>query len=195
MDAYFKEDSENLTRILTNPTDIIGKLNNILVIILALIFIIIASASTNLIVNFIPSQYTLINFLPFSLSIKSAGLITSIFGLIIGIFWLTYLSQVGVLSFIDTFGCFFGPLFGVMISDFYYVQKEKINNKDIYSLEKSGVYYYSGGWHIKAIYSVTLGFVFSASTIWNVNLMFLQSFSWIIGAFVAALTYYLLAKK
>ena len=195
MDAYFKENPENLSRILTNPTDIIGKLNNLLVTILALIFIIIASASTNLIVNFIPSQYTLINFLPFSLSIKSAALITSVFGFVIGIFWLTYLSQVGALSFIDTFGCFFGPLFGVMISDFYYVQKEKINNKDIYSLENSGIYYYSGGWHIKAIYSVTLGFVFSASTIWNVNLMFLQSFSWIIGAFVAALTYYLLAKK
>ncbi len=195
MDAYFKENPENLSRILTNPTDIIGKLNNLLVIILALIFIIIASASTNLIVNFIPSQYTLINFLPFSLSIKSAALITSVFGFVIGIFWLTYLSQVGALSFIDTFGCFLGPLFGVMISDFYYVQKEKINNKDIYSLENSGIYYYSGGWHVKAIYSVTLGFVFSASTIWNVNLMFLQSFSWIIGAFVAALTYYLLAKK
>ena len=195
MDAYFKENPENLSRILTNPTDIIGKLNNLLVTILALIFIIIASASTNLIVNFIPSQYTLINFLPFSLSIKSAGLITLVFGFVIGIFWLTYLSQVGALSFIDTFGCFLGPLFGVMISDFYYVQKEKINNKDIYSLENSGIYYYSGGWHIKAIYSVTLGFVFSASTIWNVNLMFLQSFSWIIGAFVAALTYYLLAKK
>ena len=195
MDAYFKENPENLSRILTNPTDIIGKLNNLLVTILALIFIIIASASTNLIVNFIPSQYTLINFLPFSLSIKSAALITSVFGFVIGIFWLTYLSQVGALSFIDTFGCFLGPLFGVMISDFYYVQKEKINNKDIYSLENSGIYYYSGGWHIKAIYSVTLGFVFSASTIWNENLMFLQSFSWIIGAFVAALTYYLLTKK
>jgi len=195
MDAYLKEDNENFTRILTNPTDIVGKLDNLLVIVLALIFIIIASASTNLIVNFIPSQYTLINFLPFSLSIKSAGLITSIFGFIIGIFWLTYLSQVGALSFIDTFGCFLGPLFGVMISDFYYVQNEKINNKDIYSLENNGVYYYSGGWHIKAIYSVILGFIFSASTIWNANLMFLQSFSWIIGAFVAALTYYLLAKK
>tara|TARA_B100001057_G_scaffold413787_1_gene430522 strand:+ start:209 stop:1666 length:1458 start_codon:yes stop_codon:yes gene_type:complete len=195
MDAFLKDDTDNLTRILTNPTDIIGKLDNLLVIVLALIFIIIASASTNLIVNFIPSQYTLINFLPFYLTVKSAGLIISIIGFIIGIFWLTYLSQVGALSFIDTFGCFLGPLFGVMVSDFYYIQKEKLNNKDIYSLENNGVYYYSRGWHIKAVYSLILGFIFSASTIWNVNLMFLQSFSWIIGAFIAALTYYLLAKR
>ncbi len=194
MDAFLKEDPENLTRILTNPTDILGKIDNLFLIVLALIFIIIASASTNLIVNFIPSQYTLINFLPFSLSVKSAGFIITIIGFVVGIFWLTFLSQVGALSFIDTFGAFFGPLFGIMISDFYYIQKGKLNNKDIYSLENNGIYYYSGGWHIKAVYSVILGFIFSASTIWNTNLMFLQSFSWIIGAFVSALTYYLLAK-
>ena len=194
-DTFLKENPENLSRILTNPNDIIGKLDNLFVVALALIFIIIASASTNLIINFIPSQYTLINFLPFSLSIKSAGFVISIFGFIIGIFWLTYLSQVGALSFIDTFACFLGPLFGVMISDFYFIQKGKLNNKDIYSLENNGVYYYSGGWHLKAVYSIILGFIFSASTIWNINLMFLQSLSWIIGAFVTALTYYLLAKK
>ncbi len=195
MDAFLKQDVENLSRILTNPTDILGKLDNLLVIILALIFIIIASASTNLIVNFIPSQYTLINFLPFSLSIKSAGIIITIFGFFIGIFWLTFLSQVGALSLIDTLGAFLGPIFGIMISDFYFIQKGKLNNKDIYSLENDGVYYYSGGWHIKAVYSVIIGFIFSASTIWNINLMFLQSLSWIIGAFVAAVIYYLLAKE
>ena len=195
MDAIFKQDPENFSRILTNPTDIIGKIDNLLLVVLALIFIIIASASTNLIANFIPSQYTLINFLPFTLSIKSAGFIISIIGFIVGIFWLTYLSQVGVLSFIDTFGAFFGPLFGIMITDFYFLKKGKLNNKDIYSLDKSGTYYYSGGWQIKTIYSVILGFIFSASTIWNINLMFLQPFSWIIGAFIASLTFYLLAKK
>ena len=42
MDAFLKQDSENLTRILTNPTDIIGKLDDLFLIILALIFIIIA---------------------------------------------------------------------------------------------------------------------------------------------------------
>ena len=195
MDAFLKQDPENLSRILTNPTDILGKIDNFFLIVLALIFIIIASASTNLIANFIPSQYTLINFLPFSLSIKSAGLIITIIGFIIGIFWLTFLSQVGALSFIDTFGAFFGPLFGIMIFDFYFIQKGKLDNKDIYSLENNGIYYYSSGWHIKAVYSVILGFIFSASTIWNTNLMFLQSFSWIIGAFVAAFTYYLLTRK
>ncbi len=195
VDAYLKQDPENLSRILTNPTDIIGKLDNLLLTNLALIFIIIASASTNLIANFIPSQYTLINFIPSSLSIKSASSIILILGFIVGIFWLTFFSQIGILSFIDTFGAFFGPLFGIMISDFYFVKNNNLNNKDIYSLESNGSYYYTGGWHIKGVYSLILGFIFSASTIWNFNLMFLQSYSWMIGAFSAGFVYYLLAKE
>ena len=75
-----------------------------------------ASASTNLVANFIPSQYSLINFLPNTLTLKSASYVISIIGFLIGVFWLTVLSQIGILSFIDTFGSFFGPIFGLMIS-------------------------------------------------------------------------------
>tara|TARA_B100000579_G_scaffold249120_1_gene204716 strand:+ start:50 stop:1507 length:1458 start_codon:yes stop_codon:yes gene_type:complete len=194
-DAFQNLNKENVEMILTNPTDIIGKLDNIFLVSLALVFIIIASASTNLIANFIPSQYSLINLDPSSFSIKSASYVIAIIGFIIGIFWLTFLSQVGILSYIDTIGAFFGPLFGLMIADFYLVKKGKLVNKDIYSLETNGTYYYSGGWHLKGVYSLILGFIFSASTIWNTNLMFLQSYSWVIGAFVAAFVYYLLARE
>ena len=195
VDAFLNNDPENLNRIYTNPTDIIGKLDNLLITILALVFIAIASISTNLIANFIPSQYSLINFIPSALSLKSVSFIIVVLGFVIGIFWLTFLSQIGILSFIDTFGAFFGPLFGVMISDFYLIKKGNLINKDIYSLESNGAYYYTGGWHLKGVYSLILGFIFSASAIWNTNLMFLHSFSWIIGSFVAGFTYYLLARE
>ena len=195
VDSFLKQDPENLSKILTNPTDIIGKMNNLIITNLVLIFIIVASLSTNLIANFIPSQYSLINFIPSSLSLKSSSYIIAIFGLVIGMFWLTYFSQIGILSFIDTFAAFFGPLFGIMVSDFYLIKKGTLINKDIYSLETNGAYYYSKGWHIKGVYSLMLGFVFSASTIWNANLMFLQSYAWVIGAFVSAFIYYLLARE
>ena len=133
--------------------------------------------------------------MPSSLSLRGSSIIIVSLGFFVGIFWLTYLSQIGILSFIDTFGAFFGPLFGIMISDFYFIKKGELINKDIYSLEKGSAYYYSGGWHIKGVYSLLLGFIFSSSTIWNSNLMFLQSFSWIMGAFVSGFVYYLLARK
>ena len=136
----------------------------------------------------------MINFIPSSISLKGASFTIGFLGFFIGIFWLTFLSQIGILSIIDTLGAFFGPLFGLMISDFYFIKKSKLNNKDIYSLDKEGAYFYSAGWHLKGVYSLILGFIFAASTIWNSSLMFLQSYSWIIGALVAAIVYYLLAK-
>ena len=185
----------DLSSILTNPTDIIGKFDNTLITVIAIFFIIISSASTNLVANFIPSQYSLINFLPNSLNLKRASYIILIISFFIGIFWLSVLSQIGILSFVDTFISFFGPLFGVMVADYYLIKSQSISNKDIYSTEADSIYYFSKGWHIKGCYSIFIGFIFSASTIWNPNLMFLQSFGWIIGAFISSLTYYLLAKR
>mgnify|MGYP003309265670 CR=1 FL=1 len=71
----------------------------------------------------------------------SSSFILAIFGFLVGIFWLTYLSQIGILSFVDTIGAFFGPLFGVMIFDFYFIKKGNLINKDIHSLENTGAYY------------------------------------------------------
>ncbi len=190
--------NSNLTeagKLLTNPTDIIGKFNNAYLTIVALFFILVASMSTNLIANYIPSQNTLLNFLPNKLTLKSSGFVIFFISLFVAVFWLPLLSQIGILSFIDTIGAFFGPIFGLMICDYYLIKKKIIVNKDIFSSEPESSYMYSNGWHVKAVYSVLIGFLFSASTIWNIDLRFLQSYSWIIGAFVTYITYYLLASR
>ena len=67
-------------------------------------------------------------------------------------------------------------------------------SKDIFSDLKTGSYFYTNGWQIKGVYSMIIGFIFAASTIWNVELRFLQSFAWLIGAFTSYITYYLLAE-
>ncbi len=182
-------------KFLTNPTDIIGKFDNTFLTTIALIFILFATTSSNLIANYIPSQNTLLNFLPKSLSLKSSGILIIFISFFVSLFWLPVLSQIGILSMIDTIGSFFGPISGVIIADFYLIRNKKIINKDLFSSLSTSTYYYSNGWQIKGVYSILIGFIFSSATIWNVNLNFLQSFSWIIGAFISWLTYYLLASK
>ena len=194
-DVILNKNLENMERILTNPTDIIGKFDNILITVIVLFFIIFASASTNLIANFIPAQNSLLNFLPTKLNLKSTSLVIIILGFIIGIFWLPLLSKIGIFSFVDTISSFFGPIFGIMVVDYYLIKKTNLNNKDIFSSDSNSVYYYSNGWHIKAIYSLLIAFIFAAGTIWNENLMHLRSYAWIIGAFISSLIYYLLANK
>ena len=162
---------------------------------MVLIFIVFASASTNLIANYIPTQNSLLNFLPTKLNIKSTAIVIGVLGFFIGIFWLPLLSQIGILSIVDTFGAFFGPIFGIIIADYYLIKEKEIVNKDIFSTNENGAYYFSGGWHLKAIYALFVAFVFSAATIWNPEFRFLQSYSWLIGAFIGFMMHYLLSKK
>ena len=194
-DIFLNKNLENMERILTNPTDIIGKIDNTELTVAVLFFIIFASVSTNLIANYIPTQNILLNIMPTKLNLKTSAIIIAFFSFLIGIFWLPLLSQIGILAFIDTFGAFFGPLFGVMVIDYYFIKKTNLDNKAIFSLENNDLYFYTNGWHFKAIYSLVLGFIFAASTIWNENLMNFHSFSWIVGAFISSLTYYLLVSK
>ena len=194
-DIILSKNLQNIDQILVSPTDIIGKFDNIFLSIIVLFFILFSSASTNLIANFIPSQNCLINLMPSRLGPTSSGITIGILGFFIGGLWISILSQIGILSIIDTFGSFFGPIFGIIIADYYVVKKTEIINKDIFSSSETGAYYYSGGWHIKGIYSLFIGFVFSAVTIWNLDFRFLQSYSWLIGAFMSFITYYLLASK
>ena len=194
-DIFLNKNLENMERILTNPTDIIGKIDNIELTVIVLFFIIFSSVSTNLIANYVPTQNILLSFMPTKLNLKTSAIIIGLLGFVIGIFWLPLLSQIGILAFVDTFGAFFGPLFGIMVVDYYFIKKTNLNNNDIFSLENSGLYFYSNGWHLKAAYSLFLGFIFAASSIWNENLMSFHSYSWLTGAFISSLTYYLLISK
>ncbi len=182
-----------IDRMLTNPNDIISKFDNTYLTFVALCFIIVSSFSSNLIANYIPSQNTLINFLPNSLNLKKSGLIILFIGLLVAIFWLSIFSHRNVLIIFDTLGAILGPIFGIIIADYYLIKKQKINHKELFYPMETTEYIYYRGWNRKAIYSLFIGFIFSASTIWNISLSSFQSFSWIIGAFVSYLLYYLLS--
>ncbi len=73
------------------------------------------------------------------------------------------------------------------------ISKENIFKAKKY--ENDSLNFYSNSWNVKAVYSLILGFIFSASTIWNESLMNFNSYSWLIGAFISSLTYYLLSNK
>ena len=182
-------------QLLTNPLDIIDIINNNFLTAISLIFIIVSSTSSNLISNYIPSQNTLINFLPNSLTLKKCGLLIIVLGLLVSIFWLSILSQNGILFSLDTFIAFYGPIFGIIIADFYLVKKQKINHKELFYPTETTEYIYSNGWNYKAIYSLIIGFIFAASTIWNESLVSFQTYGWIIGAFVSYVIYYFINNE
>ena len=83
--------------------------------------------------------------------------------------------------------------FGIIVADIFLIKKNNLDGKDFFNSKQNSAYFYSNGWQLKSLYALFIGFIFAASTIWNVNLNFLQSFSWIIGGSISLIIYYLLS--
>ena len=182
-------------QLITKPMDIIGKIDNTFLTIIVLIFILFSSLSTNLISNYIPTQNTLINLMPSKLDLKSFGMFVFLLGLIVAGLWPSILSLVGAASLINSLSAFFGPIFGVIIADYYFVKREEINHKDLFFDRENNIYLYSNGWNYKALYSLIIGFIFSFSILWNYSFQDIKTFSWLIGSLISFLIYYLLNNK
>ena len=94
--------------------------------------------------------------MPKNMTLKKSGLIILLFGFFVGALWTPLLSQNGSLSILDTVASFFGPIFGIIIVDYYVIKKRILINKDIFFADEKSVYMYSKGWNLKALYSCLL---------------------------------------
>uniref|UniRef100_UPI002B26D193 cytosine permease n=1 Tax=Leisingera sp. TaxID=1879318 RepID=UPI002B26D193 len=102
-----------------NPTEIVERTDSVLLGIVAAITFFAATVGINLVANFIPAVNGIANLAPEKISFRKAGLITSLFALVIGGFWNSFISQFGISGFVNTLGATLAPIFGIMIVDYY----------------------------------------------------------------------------
>lgn len=85
---------------------------------------------------------------------------------------------------LDTLGAFIGPLYGVLIADYFLVKKQKIDADAMYTLSPTGRYHFSGGYNPVAIAAAAVGAVLAMLLV-LLGSSDVASFSWLLGAGVA----------
>ena len=148
-----------------------------------------------MVANFVPPAYDLANLIPSKIDFKIGGLITAILGFVIGAFWVSVISQIGMFPFVNTLGAILAPVYGIMITDYYIIKKQRIDINDLFSVKQSGKYYYDGGWNSKAFYAWIIAGIFSVATVWHPVLSWMGGYAWIIGAALGAILHYLMSNK
>jgi NCS1 family nucleobase:cation symporter-1 len=99
---------------------------------------------------------------------------------------------------LETLGAFIGPLFGVLIADFYLVRKQRIVVDDLFSMSEDGRYWYRNGYNPPAIIATVIGAVIAVvPVLWTggPGMATVAQYSWFIGVGVALLAYVLLAPR
>ena len=188
------------------PTEMVARVDNLLLTIIAAFAFFAATVGINMVANFIPPAYDLANLIPSKINFRVGGLITAICGFIIGGLWVAVITQMGIFPFVNTLGAILAPVFGIMITDYYIIKKEKLSVDDLFSDKPSGKYHYNGGFNHKAMLAWVLSGYIAVGSVWpNILVFGLDDFfanlgggggyAWMIGASLGALIHLAISNR
>ncbi|MFI6873508.1 NCS1 family nucleobase:cation symporter-1 [Streptomyces sp. NPDC050400] len=188
--AQFRLDGE----VITSPTDIVRTIPSTILLALACLALLMLTVAVNLLANFVAPVYMLVNLFPQRLNFRSAGVVSALVGLVI-LPWNLYDSPVAVTYFLGGLGALLGPVFGVVMADYWLLRKAQINVPHLYSEDPEATYHYRRGINPKAVGA----FVPSAAIAVVIALVpffsGVSGFSWFIGAAIAAALYWVLSDR
>ncbi|NCP20386.1 MAG: hypothetical protein CO023_05350 [Flavobacteriales bacterium CG_4_9_14_0_2_um_filter_35_242] len=173
-----------------DPVSLIAKFKNPMVVVIAQIFMLIATLSTNIAANVIAPANTFSNLFPKKISFKMGGLITGIIGILIAPWWL--MNEIsGFLLFVSGL---LGPVLGILITDYFLIRHKQIALADLYKVD--GIYSYNKtGFNLAALIALFFGVFLALIGYWVPTLNFLYSLSWFTGFIISSIIYYLLMQK
>ena len=177
-----------------DPVEMVSRINHPIAAALGAITFSVATLGINVVANFVSPAYDLANAWPSKINFVRGGLISAVIALVITP-WNLFNSPVMINIFLAAFGAVLGPLFGIIIADYFLLRKQHVQVSELFKV--NGMHAFTKGWNMRAVW------VFIATSIPTILIAvlqidccrFLSPFSWFIGAGLAFACHYLVSKN
>jgi NCS1 family nucleobase:cation symporter-1 len=136
--------------LITDPVQTVARIDSTLAIVLGALTFTIATIGINIVANFISPAFDFSNVSPRRISWRAGGMIAAV-GSVLITPWNLYNNPEVIHYTLETLGAFIGPLFGVLIADYYLIKKQRIVVDDLFTMSKAGTYWYTSGYNPKAV--------------------------------------------
>ncbi|WP_369046834.1 NCS1 family nucleobase:cation symporter-1 [Sinomonas sp. P10A9] len=180
--------------IIGSPSDIVASIPNTFLLSAASTALLVLTVAVNLMANFVAPTYALTNLFPRRLNFRRAALVSAVIGLVI-LPWNLYNNPAVIEYFLGGLGALLGPLFGVIMADYWLVRRGRVNVPALYSEARDGTYHYARGINPKAIAALIPAAAVALVIGFVPVLAPLSSFTWFFGAGIAAVNFYFLADR
>jgi NCS1 family nucleobase:cation symporter-1 len=143
--------------VLLHPDQISAKFDNWFLALLAALTFAVATLGINVVANFVSPAFDFANVFPKHINFKRGGYIAALIALILYPFapW-----EGSAAAFVGMVGNTMGPIFGVMMVDFYLIRKGSLNVEALY--QENGEFRFQNGWHVNALIAAGIGILFSS---------------------------------
>src|SRR4029079_17922333 len=131
--------------VLLHPEHISAKFDSWFLALLAALTFAVATLGINVVANFVSPAFDFSNVFPKQIDFKKGGYIAAAIALVLYPFapW-----ETGAAHFVNFIGATMGPIFGVMMVDYYLIRKGELNVADLY--QENGEFRFENGWHTNA---------------------------------------------
>ncbi|MBG9982595.1 cytosine permease [Aerococcaceae bacterium DSM 111020] len=171
--------------------DFIQEWDNIPAVIIATGVFLLTTISTNATGNILPAGYQLSALLPNAIDYKKGVWIAGIVSFLIQP-WRFMSGGGAILVFLNLIGALLGPVAGVMVADYYLVNKRHIDMDELYYADDQASRY--RGVNVQAYIATLIGLALSIIGQFVPALKVLSDVAWISGFVTAFIIYWLLKK-
>jgi len=181
--------------LITDPVKTVARIDSTFAIVLGALTFTIATIGINIVANFISPAFDFSNVSPQRISWRAGGMIAAV-GSVLITPWNLYNNPEVIHYTLETLGAFIGPLFGVLIADYYLVRKQHVVVDDLFTMSPSGRYWYRKGYNPPAIIATAIGAaVAMVPVLWTggPGMATTAQYSWFIGMGLGLVVYRLLA--
>lgn len=143
--------------VISNPITLLGEIGGFLTMVLAIFGISLATITTNIAANVVAPANALVNLSPSRFSFRRGAILTALLGIVCQPWRLLKSSESFVYTWLVGYSALLGPIMGIILADYYLIQRMNLSIKDLYTLSPNGAYYYSSGYNLAAIFSLVVG--------------------------------------
>lgn len=172
---------------ISDPVALVAEIDNTTALLLATVAFALATIGVNIVLNFVSPAYDLANTFPRWISFKTGGLITALLALVV-LPWKVYSSPVAINFFLGGVGALMGPLFGILLADYYLVRRAKVDVAQLYSASEDGTYYYRKGTNVRAVAALAASGAVTLAVALVPVLSAAAPFAWLIGMALGVLS-------
>ena len=180
--------------LLTDPVHTVSRLDSTTAVVLGALTFMIATVGINIVANFVSPAFDFSNVAPQHISWRTGGMIAAV-GSIFITPWNLYNNPEVIHYTLDILGSCIGPLFGILIADYYLIRKQVVKVDDLYTMSPKGAYWYQNGYNRKAIAALVPAAVIPMLCVLIPAWRGAANYTWFIGMALGLVFYVLLNRK
>lgn len=179
---------------ITDPVALIQRTDSTTAILIGAMVFVIATIGINIVADFISCAYDFANLAPRRINFFRGGVLAAVLS-VLPLPWHLYNNPDSIAYFVGGLGAFLGPLFGVLMVDYWIIKRGHIDVDDLYTESPSGKYHFLRGFNPRALIAVTVATIPAAILALVPYFSAWAAFSWVIGAALAAIAHLALSWR